>query len=74
MNNITNKEDTKLTNKEKLLFAGGCVFVTGLLAVGYMTGSKFAQMRLSRGIEKCWEADPTLKEHMWSVIDKLNQK
>lgn len=74
MNNITNKEETKLTNKEKLLFAGGCVFATGLLAVGYITGSKLTHTRISRGIEKCWEADPTLKEHMWSVVEKLGKK
>ena len=55
-------------NKNALI-AGGCAGVAAM--VGYKIGWKSHQYAISRGIEACWNLDPTLKEHMCKVALEL---
>lgn len=70
MNENTNKKEG-LTNKEKLMLAGGIVVSTGLTMVGFKLGRKYEGRLLNEGLKKVCEADPTLKEHLWTAIGKV---
>ena len=47
---------------------------TALLAIGFKTGMKFSEAKLSLGIQALWDADPSLKEQMWNAVAKVNEK
>lgn len=70
MNENTNKKEG-LTNKEKLMLAGGIVVSTGLTVMGFKLGRKYELNLLNAGFTKCCEADPTLKTHLWEAIGKV---
>lgn len=59
-----------LTNKEKLMLAGGIAVSTGLAVMGFKLGGKWESFKIAKGYEKMWEVDPTLKTHMWETIGK----
>lgn len=52
-------------------------FVTGFaigavaIGIGYAIGQQDAMRAVANGIDKCWKADPTLREHMWSTVEKV---
>lgn len=70
MNEHENKKEG-LTNKEKLMLAGGIVASTGLAVMGFKFGRKYECALIAKGFEKCWEVDPTLKSHMWETVGKV---
>lgn len=73
LNNLKNEEKKPMSKKE-LLFAGGCVCSTALiLAASYMCGMHHAYRIQALGIQEMWDADSTLKDHMWSVVEKLGK-
>lgn len=64
------KEETKLSKRDKLMIGGGMLLAA---LVGFKVGDKYTCFRVNRGIEKCWAEDPTLKDHMWDVIHKVQK-
>lgn len=65
MEEIKAKEGLVLSKKEKILL-GGAIVLTAV--VGFKLGARWDSYIVARGIEKAWEADPTLKEHMVNVL------
>lgn len=74
MNEIEKKEKRKLSNKEKLMFAGGALYSTLLLVGAYKVGYKVSDLKYDNGIHYCWSIDPTLKTHMEEVLTKVHKK
>lgn len=74
MNEIEKKKKTKLSNKEKLMFAGGALYSTLLLVGAYKFGRNVSDLKIDRGIRYCWSIDPTLKTHMEDVLTKVYKK
>lgn len=74
MNEMEEKEKRKLSNKEKLMFAGGTLYSTLLLVGAYKVGRNVTGLRLDRGMRYCWRIDPTLKTHMEEVLTKAYKK
>lgn len=70
MNENTNKKEG-LTNKEKLMLAGVLVGSTCLTVAGFKLGRKYEGHLLNEGLKKVCEADPTLKEHLWTAMGKV---
>lgn len=70
MNENTNKKEG-LTNKEKLMVAGGIVVSTGLTMMGFKLGRKYEGHLIGLGIKKCCDADPTFKAHLWEAVGKV---
>ena len=70
----TIKEKVKLSKKELLMMGCGMGVSTALLAIGFKTGMKFSEAKLSLGIQALWDADPSLKEQMWNAVAKVNEK
>lgn len=70
MNENTNKKEG-LTNKEKLMLAGGLAVSTGLAVMGFKLGGKWEGYKIGLGLKKCCEADPTLKGHLWEAMGKV---
>ena len=71
----TKKEEQKLTKKQKMALLGlavgsGIVYAIGY-KFGFRDGDRYAEECIGKGIEKCWEFDPTLKEHMWDTMFKV---
>ena len=63
------------SKKEKLIFCalGGVIALAGVI-VGYKFGDSYATVRIDNGLNKLFNDDPTLKEHMGNVITKYLQK
>lgn len=74
MNEMEKKEKRKLSNKEKLMFAGGALYSTLLLVGAYKVGRNVTDLKFDRGISYCWSIDPTLKTHMEEVLAKTHKK
>lgn len=74
MNEMEKKEKRKLSNKEKLMFAGGTLYSTLLLVGAYKVGRKVSDLKIDSGIRYCWSIDPTLKTHMEEVLTKVHKK
>ena len=74
MTEMEKKEKRKLSNKEKLMFAGGALYSTLLLVGAYKVGCNMADLKIDRGIRYCWGIDPTLKTHMEDVLTKVYKK
>ncbi len=74
MNEMEKKEKRKLSNKEKLMFAGGALYSTLLLVGAYKLGRNVTDLKFDRGICYCWSIDPTLKTHMEEVLTKTHKK
>lgn len=74
MTEMEKKEKRKLSNKEKIMFAGGALYSTLLLVGAYKVGRNVADLKLDRGIRYCWSIDPTLKTHMEEVLTKVHKK
>lgn len=70
MNENTNKKEG-LTNREKLLLAGGVVLSTGLAVAGFKLGVKYEGHLINLGLQKFCEVDPTFKSHMWETAGKV---
>ena len=60
-----------LSTKQKLMIGGGMLLS---VAAGYAIGYSRCHLQTARGIELCWLEDPTLKEHMWKVMDSVKEK
>ena len=72
-----NKEEKKLTKKQKMALLGlvvgsGVVYGIGY-KFGFRDGDQYAEKCIGKGIKKCWEFDPTLKDHMWDTIFKVSK-
>ena len=74
MTEMEKKGKRKLSNKEKLIFAGGALYSTLLLVGAYKVGYKVSDLKIDRGIRYCWSIDPTLKTHMEEVLTKAHKK
>ena len=63
------------SKKEKLIFCalGGVIALAGVI-VGYKFGDSYATVRIDNGLNKLFNDDPTLKEHMGNAITKYLQK
>ena len=68
------KKKRKLSNKEKLMFAGGALYSTLLLVGAYKVGRDVTDLKIDRGIRYCWSIDPTFKTHMEEVLTKAHKK
>ena len=63
---------SQLDKKEKTLIKLGAL---GIAVVSFKLGGAWDRYRINRGIQKLWDEDPTLKEHMWKVLaDCLSKK
>lgn len=60
------EKECKLTKKRMLEIFG----VTAIAVAAYIIGCKYTSACHSRGLEQLWEADPTLKDHMWDSLAK----
>lgn len=66
------KKMTKDQKKECIVdFAVGFVIGAVATGIGYAIGQQDAMRAVAKGIDKCWKADPTLREHMWSAVEKV---
>lgn len=74
MTEMEKKGKRKLSNKEKLMFAGGALYSTLLLVGAYKVGYKVSDLKIDSGIRYCWSIDPTLKTHMEEVLTKVHKK
>lgn len=68
-------KDMDQSKKEKLIFyaLGGVIALAGVI-VGYKFGDSYAVACMSNGLNKLFNDDPTLKEHMGNAITKRLQK
>lgn len=62
-----NKEKTKKIVKGGLIGAG-------LVALGYVFGSKYTSGRISNGIEKCCLVDPSFEDHFKTVLKEVKNR
>ncbi len=74
MNKNEEKLGSKLSNKEKLMFAGGALYSALLIIGGYKVGSKMTMFKIETGLNNCFSVDPTLKTRLNDAIAKLTEK
>ena len=65
--NKEKKEQIKRNVKKAALI---CVGVAASVTVGIVIGEISTIKRISNGIGKLWEHDPTLKDHMWKALNE----
>lgn len=62
-------ESKKITvNPKRVLKAVGAITV---IALSYAIGCKITTKRFGDGIQRCWDVDPTLRDHMWDAAVKV---
>ena len=61
------EEKQGMTTGQKVLAVGGAV-LTGI--AGYKLGKAVEFCKISRGLQKVWDVDPSLKDHMWEAVGK----
>ena len=68
-------KDMDQSKKEKLIYLalGGMIALAGVI-VGCKFGDSYATVRMDNGLNKLFNDDPTLKEHMGNAISKYLQK
>lgn len=68
-NNVNQNGETKLNTFRRVAGKVGVAVLS--LGIGYIIGGKCYERNITRAIEACWEADPTLKDHMWDAVVKV---
>lgn len=75
MNKNEETKKGKLSNRDICLIVGGCLYSTVLIVGGYIVGGQVKEHKISLGLNRCFDVDPTLEKHMGTVIAKvLNKK
>ena len=65
------KKELKMNKAQKLLL-GGAVLVSAL--IGFKAGGMYSTYLGDKGLKMCYEADPTLKEHIVNAICEVSKK
>ena len=71
MNKNEEKLGSKLSNKEKLMFAGGALYSALLIIGGYKVGCERTYRRTAKQWIDCFKEDPTLRTHIEKVAEKI---
>ena len=65
---------SKLSNKEKLMFAGGALYSALLIIGGYKVGCELSLLKIETGLNKCFSIDPEIESRMIKALTKLTEK
>lgn len=68
------KIGSKLSNKEKLMFAGGALCSALLIVGSYKVGCELSLLKIETGLNKCFSMDPEIESRMIKALTKLTEK
>lgn len=74
MNKNGGKLGSKLSNKEKLMFAGGALYSALLIVGSYKVGCKVSCYQIDRGLNRVFGMDPEIESRMKKALTKLTEK
>ena len=74
MNKNGEKLGSKLSNKEKLMFAGGALYSALLIIGGYKVGSKLYCSKAANWLHDCIYMDPEIGVRLAEVVTKVDKK
>lgn len=55
-----------LSTKQKKLIISGIITAA---TIGFLVGYKTFNYKSGKALDKLWQFDPTLKEHMWKTLN-----
>lgn len=74
MNKNGEKLGSKLSNKEKFMFAGGALYSTLLIILSYKAGCELSCYQIDRGLKCVFGMDPEIESRMKKALTKLTEK
>lgn len=64
-------KNKKVDREDKVKYILIALIGVTSITAGYVIGVNSTKKAISIGLQKCWDIDPTLKDHMWSAANKI---